>query len=140
MTPEVEARVVLIPREHPPPISDEMSSFMHPSSAWYDNPRDFADRECQGPGGRRDVTSRTFVARSGTSLASADPFDLIGIRPEPAQDRLCQSLLAEESQYGKYPAVIAVGRRQVELHEDVAHVALDGLQTHKELFGKAGVG
>jgi len=53
MTPEVEARVVMIRREHPPPISDEMNSFMHPSlQRGMTTPRDFADRECRGPGGR----------------------------------------------------------------------------------------
>jgi len=62
--------------------------------------------------------------------------------PTVAQDDQCRSLLAEESEYGKYSAVIAEESDwwQVELHEDDAYVALDSLGTHEEFFRKAGVG
>ena len=34
--------------------------------------------------------------------------------------------------------MVAVGGRQVELHEDVVYVAFDGLGAYEELFGEAG--
>ena len=51
--------------------------------------------------------------RGGCRQHTADPdgSSLTSGRPEPAQERLCHSLLAEESKYGKYPAVIAVAGR-----------------------------
>src|SRR5690606_8998070 len=43
-------------------------------------------------------------------------------------------------QHGEHPAVVVLGGGQVQLHEDVADVLLDGALAHHQLAGDGGVG